>query len=419
MARIDSQFITRIIRHPEEDWQSCRIPAGMISVDVRPVYDFIFKEATSFRGTVPSMDTVLQFFPSFRAKKATEAITFYADLIRERYTERTLRDAVVRLSETLSAEEPDLQAAEDILTEATSELSMRRLTQVSTIRYGTSPQERLEALKEAKYGRAADYSLGHPLLDEDLIGSEKGDFYIIAGTPAAGKTWFLLKTLLNLWMKEHLNIVLFSYELSKKLLCRRLDSIVAGVPYNRFRRGILTAEEQRRFEMRLLKLRKTPAFFEIITPESCNPLDKSANNPARLDFLYNTLLRQRPHIVGVDGFYLMDGQGDTDWSRMAYLTRGFHAVTQATGITGWATTQLTKTSDEKNPKLRDLSFSWTFAQDTDGAFLLSRPENSFPILNVGKFREAEDTLKYALDFNPGERIEVQRMAPVTENPLMD
>lgn len=173
--------------------------------------------------------------------------------------------------------------------------------------------------------------------------------------------------------------------------------------------------------MRLLRNQRQKNYFQIITTENCDPTSKGG--PGRLDYLYSTILRRKPQIVGVDGFYLMQGIGDSDWERMASLTRGFHAVTQATGVCGWGTTQLTKTSDEKNPKLRDLSYSWTFAQDTDGAFLLSRPDDmrlSGEIaMTVGKFREAEDNMRYVIDFNPGAVIDVTRMDVAIENPLME
>lgn len=417
MALIDSQFVTRIIRHPEEDWLSTGVTSSMLGLDVRPVYLFIHREATAAGGVVPTMETVKQFFPAFRSKRAPEPILFYARQIMDRYAERQLKEATAQLTETLSTEKPDLARAGDIITETSQVLSSLAPGKIVNSTYGRDPKERLNALKEAATGRAADFSLGHSVLDEDLIGAEKGDFYLIAGTPAAGKTWLLLKTLYTLWFKEHLNVLLFSFELNRKLITRRLDSIVAGVRYNLFRRGLLTPDEMRHFQKQLLRLKQVPSFFEILTTEQCDPMAKTS--PARLDYVYGKILQLKPDIVGIDGFYLMHGIGDSDWTRMAYLTRGFHGITQATGVNGWATTQLTKTSDDKNPKLRDLSFSWTFAQDTDGAFLLSRPEGSFPIMNIGKFREAEDTLKYALKFNPGAEIEVERMAPVVENPLMD
>jgi replicative DNA helicase len=416
MAKIDNQFITRLIRHPDEDWLSCGVTSDMVSLDARPVYEFIRKEATSYKGSVPTMETVKQFFPAFRSRKAPENTEFYARVIIRRFTERQVKESAAKLAEALSAEEPDLEEAGKILTEGAAQLSLIHSGRVQITRYGISPTERLEALKKAQHVQA-DFSLGHKLLDEDLIGAERGDFYIIAGTPAAGKTWFLLKTLYNLW-RSGLNILLFSFELSRKLIMRRLDAIVAQIQYNRFRRGLLTDDEWRLFQRRLMFNSKLPSFFEVLTAEASDPTAK-VGGPGRLDYVYGKIRQYNPDIVGIDGFYLMHGVGNSDWERMASLTRGFHGVTQATGVNGWATTQLTKTSDEKNPKIRDLSFSWTFAQDTDGAFLLSRPENSFPIMNVGKFREAEDQMRYAIKFNPGAEIEVERMAPVIENPLMD
>lgn len=415
--RIDSQFITRIIRNPDEEWMSCGVSGMMLEPTARDVFLFILKEATAYQGCVPTMETIKQFFPNFKSRKAPEPLDFYARAILERFRIRHLQETAVELAATLREDEVDVERAAEIISEANAKLNQCSRTRVEALSYGKNPQQRINAYKEAKNGGSADFSLGHAVLDQDLIGGEKGDFYIIAGTPGAGKTWLLLKTLYNLWTKEDLNILLFSYELGNKLITRRIDSIVAAVEYGRFRRGILTDEEYSCFTKRLLRNSRRKNYFQILTTESSDPTAKTG--PRKLDYVYGKILQEKPDIVGIDGMYLMSGDGKTDWERIASLTRGFHAVTQATGVNAWATTQLTKTSDEKNPKLRDLSFSWTFAQDTDGAFLLSRPEGSFPIVNVGKFREAEDSMRYALRFNPGADIEIERMAPQTENPLMD
>jgi len=286
--------------------------------------------------------------------------------------------------------------------------------------FGKDPKRSLADLEANAKGLSADFSLGHDVLDEDLIGAERGNFFVIAGTPAAGKTWFMLKTMYELW-KMGLNILFVSLELSEKLLRRRLDSLVAGIKYSKFRRGLLTPEERKSFMFKLYKNKRRENFFEIVTSENSDPT--SGNTVGKLDFIYSKVRQHKPDIVAVDGFYLMAGKGDSDWERMASLTRGFHHLTQATGVCGWATTQLTKTSDEKNPKLRDLSYSWTFAQDSDGVFLLSRPEDmrlaGEVAVTVGKFREAEDNMRYILEFDPGATVDLQRLEIPSDNPLMD
>lgn len=418
MARIDNQFISKILRNPDCEWMSSGVTSTMMSLDTRPILNFIRKHALTNKGKPPAIETIRQFFPSFKFKSSPEQVGFYGNLIINRHAEAKLRDLTAELAQNLGAEEPDIEAAREAISRASSLITSGG--QLVDTFFGRNPAERLRELRSIQKGLTADYSLGHAVLDEDLIGAEKGNFFIIAGTPGAGKSWLLLKTLYNLWL-EGCDILLFSFELSKKLIQRRLDSIVAEVQYSKFRRGLLTDAELRSYSLRMLRNQKNSNYFQIITTENCDPTAKTG--PGRLDYLYSTILRRKPQIVGVDGFYLMQGIGDSDWERMASLTRGFHAVTQATGVCGWGTTQLTKTSDEKNPKLRDLSYSWTFAQDTDGAFLLSRPDDmrlSGEIaMTVGKFREAEDNMRYVIDFNPGAVIDVNRMDVVIENPLME
>lgn len=419
MAKIDRQLITRILRRGKENWLGAGISEEMLSLDTRPVFVFIKQHALKHKGKPPAIRTVKQFFPAFKLCKAPEEVSFYAEKLLERHAEAKLRNLTSDLSHVLSAENPDVREALELVGNASGNISLTR-DRITDVYFGKSPASRLRELKKIKKGLTADFSLGHDVLDEDLIGAEKGNFFIIAGTPGAGKTWLLLKTLYNLWLDGE-DILLFSFELSKKLILRRLDSIVAEVQYSKFRRGLLTFDEERKFERALLRNAQRKNFFQIITNEDCDPLSKTG--PGRLDFVYATIMRRKPRLVGVDGFYLMRGQGQADWEKIASLTRGFHNITQATGVCGWGTTQLTKTSDEKNPKLRDLSYSWTFAQDTDGAFLLSRPDDmrlsNEIAMTAAKFREAEDNLRYIVDFVPGGIIDVTRVAVETENPLME
>ena len=414
MALIDNQFISRLVECPQEDWVGSGVTARMLSADTRAVYEFILTEYNE--GSVPKKHTVSQFFASFTFEDCPEHVDFYARKILDRFKERRLIDTVRELTDNLSGDEPDIEAAEELMSSSVTEISNLGSGHATSISFGKNPSERLAAFDALSKGLSADFSLGHKVWDEDLIGAERGNFFLIAGTPAAGKSWLLLKTLMDLH-RQGLNIMLFSYELSKKLLLRRMDSITAKVPYKLFRRGLMTSEERKHFSRSLGFLAKRKNFFEIITTENCDPFSKVG--PYQLEFVYSKIKHFKPDIVAIDGFYLMQGKGKADWERMAYLSRGFHSITQATGVAGWATTQLTKTSDEKNPRLRDLSYSWAFAQDTDGVFLLSKGEDDQRIVTVGKFREAEDSMRYHLNFNPGADIDVQRMAPPTDNPLMD
>ncbi len=414
MALLDSQFVSRIVRYPEEDWLGCGVAPKMLSANVRPVFEFIKKEATS--GEVPKRETILQFFPNFIFKKMPEKLDFYARKILDRFTARRMTEAVKELTENLRSEEPNIEEARELLVASSDEISQLCAGKVVAVDYGRDPKARLAAYAKCKAGMSADFSLGHQVWDEDLIGAEKGNFFLIAGTPGSGKTWLLLKTLYTLWVKENLNILVFSYELPKSLMQRRLDCIIAGVEYKLFRRGMLTEEQFKMFSRKLGMLSRKRNYFKILTTENSDPFSKIG--PNRLEYVYSKIKQLKPDVVAIDGFYLMDAPGD-GWEKMAYLSRRYHAITQATGVYSWATTQLGKTGDDKNPKLKDISFSWTFIQDTDGVFLLSKPDDGQPVVTVGKFREAEDKLRYAMNFLPGAKINIERMAPPTENFLMD
>ena len=179
MGKIDNQFITRIVKTKNNDWLSLGITPEMLSLDTRPVFVFIQKHAPKHKGKPPTFATIKQFFPSFKRKKAPESVSFYGELLRKRHAESKLRDLTAALAKTLGTEKPDVEAALSLVSEASSGISLQTHT-ISRVYFGKSPAERIRELNKLKSGLTADFSLGHDVLNEDLIGAEKGNFFIIA-----------------------------------------------------------------------------------------------------------------------------------------------------------------------------------------------------------------------------------------------
>ena len=423
MSKIDSQFISSILKAEDSSWLTMGILPEMMSLETRDVYRFVRNEVLTPGRVKPKLQTIHQFFRGFVCIKSYEPPAFYAAKIRERYEEIKLRELASGLVEILEKEKVDLKASRKMVSEASGEL-MKIHGPEDISRYGASIQERQMAYREILAGRVADFSLGHSILDEDLIGAERGDFLLIAGTPRAGKSWLLFKTLYNLW-QQGLSVMLFSYELSRKIIERRLDAIVAKIRYSRFRRGLLTVDELKRFNRQLLRNRRLPGFFNVVVRSFSDDIS-SSDMRGQLDYIYSKIQQEKPDIVGVDGFYLLkrgDRGKESEWEKLMIMSQGFKQISIATGVAAWATSQLTKTSEEKNPQLRDISFSWSLVQDTDAVFLLSATDEMRKakegVLTVGKFREAEDTERYVLQYDPGALIEIKRGGLRQDNPLME
>lgn len=423
MARIDAQFVDSVLKAEDLSWLTLGITPEMMSLDTRDVYKFVRSEVLTPGHSKPQLATIRQFFKGFTPRKAFEVPSFYAKKIRHRYEEIKLRELTSSLVEELEKEKVDLASARKLISETSGELiKIHGPEDIS--KYGSSIKERQAAYKEILAGRVADFSLGHPVLDEDLIGSERGDFLLIAGTPRAGKSWLLFKTLYNLW-QQGLNVMLFSYELSRKIIERRLDAIAAKVRYSRFRRGLLTHEEVRSFNRQLMKNKRLPGAFSVVVRGAADDVG-SSDMRGQLDYIYSKIQQEKPDIIGVDGFYLLkrgDRGKESEWEKLMIMSQGFKMISTATNVAAWATSQLTKTSEEKNPQLRDISFSWSLIQDTDAVFLLSATDEMRKAkegaLTVGKFREAEDTERYILQYDPGALVEIKRGGLQQVNPLME
>lgn len=90
--------------------------------------------------------------------------------------------------------------------------------------YFEDPKTRLQWLLDQK----GAVSTGWKDVDQKLYGGfNRGELSIFAGPPGAGKSLFLQNLGLN-WALDGLSGVLFSFELSEKLIGMRLDSMVSG-----------------------------------------------------------------------------------------------------------------------------------------------------------------------------------------------
>lgn len=112
----------------------------------------------------------------------------------------------------------------------TVEEKIRAATQIGLTRdlgmnYFDDPKSRLLTIKDNN----GQVSTGWQNLDRKLYGGfNRGELNIFAGGSGAGKSLFLQNISLN-WALAGLNVVYFTFELSKELTAMRIDSMLTGV----------------------------------------------------------------------------------------------------------------------------------------------------------------------------------------------
>lgn len=412
MSNLDSILVNLLLKQEKVDLDHLGITSEMIDVDIRPVYNFVVQHYNRY-GKLPAKSEVRRNFKQFRFIKPSEPIEYYSEKIRTNYQAARLRGVLADASAAYNEE--DLAKAIEVFRQGADEI-LKVSGKAKVVDFGEALKRAPEEI-ETEHVLAADYPFGDPVLDQDLVGMEKGDWALIAGNAAAGKTWWLLKLAYNLWRKHKLKILFVSLELSTKIILRRLYSIAAKVSYSRFRRNCLTAEERARFH-RVAK-KEMDGVFEIIS--AADDAVGAGNKFGSLDHIRQKVLKHKPDILCVDGLYLAM---DMDkWGETVRFANDFHMLLQEMKTPAITTTQLKNIKDTSNPQLSDLAFTAAFQQATDFVFLLAKDpkmrQEHFSMVTVGKAREAEDCQKYYLQFDPGAKIYLERIDKRVNNPLME
>lgn len=410
MISPDKAYIGLVLKSEDSSWQDLGVSTDMIDSSVRPVYAFIVQHYGKY-GKAPSRREVKRHFPAFRFLKTTEPIAYYAEQLINNYRATKLRNLLTDTSEAYNAD--DVATALDVFAAGASDI-LKTHTTMKPMEYSDAIQDAYEDYKANK-GLDAEYSFGSALLDADLLGMERGDWCLLAGAPAAGKTWLLLKLLYTLWAKEELNVLLISMELGTPLIKRRLNSIAARVNYTRYRRGMLDDDEKMR--LRRAGDKKRNSWFNVVSAANHN---RSEGKFGSTDSMALKIQQYKPDIFAVDGLYL--AMNMESWGETAAFANDFHSMLQSMGIPGMATTQLKNIADTSKPRLSDLAFTAAFQQATDFVLMIGKDDKmraeKEAVVTVAKARESEDCIGYFMDFDPGAKIRLKRMGTTLVNPLM-
>ena len=158
---------------------------------------------------------------------SSENVDYYSDIVKQKYTLRTIINTAIEMSTEAYNEEHDpieiLDQAEKKIFELSKETERGEFVSINPILE--------EVLKE--WGTKTDSGLfgipsGFIDLDEKLSGFQKSDLIILAGRPSMGKTALCLSIARNVAVDYNKKVGIFSLEMSKEQLGERLISSESG-----------------------------------------------------------------------------------------------------------------------------------------------------------------------------------------------
>lgn len=250
---------------------------------------------------------------------------------------------------------------------------------------------------------AMGLSFGLSDLDRRTMGMHPGQFILVAGRPAMGKTAFALNILRACCVRDKRPALIFSMEMDRQALRNRMAAAVGNLPLQAIRdpKGHMTDELWPRMASAIQGLKDAPLIVD----------DRAAMTPSQLR---GAAKRWRDHygqlgVVMVDYLQLMkaDGKHGNREQEVAEMSRAMKTMAKELGCPVVALSQLNRSLEQrpnKRPMMSDLRESGSLEQDADLILFLYRDEIYHPDnidskgvaeIIIGKQREGETGTVYS------------------------
>ena len=212
--------------------------------------------------------------------------------------------------------------------------------------------------------------------DKMTSGLQKGELVIIAARPSMGKTAWAVNIAQNAAIRSAASVAIFSLEMSKEALLRRMLASQAWVDQRKLQTGFLGRDDQEKLRRALEDLVESKIFIDDTAGISLAEMRAKVRR-----------LRQmtgRVDLILVDYLQLMSASLPSQGGRrhenrtqeVSAISRGLKALAKEMEVPVIALSQLSRASerrgDDKRPMLSDLRESGSIEQDADVVAFIHR-----------------------------------------------
>jgi replicative DNA helicase len=305
-------------------------------------------------------------------------IEFYADIVKEK---STLRRLIQISNETMARSYQDGEPAQEILQDVEKAVFEIASQQFHSGFFSIPPivSDVFKQIEELSNRKAPVTGLetGFVDLDRMTAGMHPSDLIIVAARPGLGKTSLCLNIAEHVAIRKRKAVGIFSLEMSKEQLVKRLLCSEARIDAHRVNTGYLNKEDWHRLSRASGDLSETRIFID----DTANVKVPELRSKARRLSLEHGL-----DLIIVDYLQLMSGSSQRYENRtqeIAQISRGLKGVAKELSIPVIAVSQLSRavesrTGEHRRPQLSDLRESGSIEQDADLVLFIYREEMSNP-----------------------------------------
>ncbi|MBU5479077.1 replicative DNA helicase [Eubacterium sp. MSJ-13] len=300
-------------------------------------------------------------------------VKFYADIVHEKAVLRRL----IKVTEQVTKEcYMDAQPLEDILEDTEKSvfdvIQQRGGSEFEPIR--DVVLRTLDSIEKAakQKGNITGLETGFRDLDAKTAGLQKSDLILIAARPAMGKTAFVLNIAEYVALHSKSTIALFSLEMSKEQLIKRMLAMNSMVDSQKIRTGDLEDEDWDKLVGSVRKIGNSNLVID----------DTSGITASELRLKCRKLkIEQGLDLVIIDYLQLMTGAGkrksDSRQQEISDISRSLKVMARELNVPVIALSQLSRAVEsrpDKRPMLSDLRESGAIEQDADIVMFIYRDE---------------------------------------------
>jgi len=302
-------------------------------------------------------------------------IVYHAKIIQQKYLARQL----ITLSSIIQTKAFDsMQDIDDLLNEAEGKLFELSMNTKKNSAEQINPviKQVLDMIQKAaaRTDGLSGTSSGFEGIDKMTSGWQPSDLIIIAARPAMGKTAFVLSMMKKMAVDMRIPVAMFSLEMSKDQLVRRLMGNVTEISGEKLRNGQLEPHEWAQLDARVTAMNDAPVYLDDTSGLSIFELRTKARRLVREHGI---------KMIMIDYLQLMTASGAQFNSRqeeVSVISRSLKGLAKELNVPIIALSQLNRGvesregNEGKRPQLSDLRESGAIEQDADIVCFIHRPE---------------------------------------------
>lgn len=303
----------------------------------------------------------------------TANIEFYAKIVQEKAIRRALINAgseIVTMAYDTGSTESTLDSAEKLIFNIAAQKNTSDLIPVKDLVLSSYEQI------EYRYNHR-DELIGVPTgfydLDGMTSGLQKSDLIILAARPSMGKTAFVLNLAQNVALRGNKAVAIFSLEMPKNQLVKRMLCSEAEVDMQRLNSGHMQPKDWEKLTTSMNSFADAPIYID--DTGSVSVLDIRAKC-RRLAMEEKNL-----GLVVIDYLQLMEGGSGSNPNdrnqQISAISRGLKTLARELEVPIIALSQLSRAVEsrtDKRPILSDLRDSGAIEQDADIVMFIYRDE---------------------------------------------